>query len=281
MEAATARRITQIEIPNCRYVVFDKGYAYVSSYVGPVQISPDAPLGAVFKVDTTTMQVVGSVNVGYQPEEMEIRFGKLYVANSGGYRVPNYDNTVSVIDLATFREIKKIKVGINLHRLKGDRYGYLYVSSRGDYYTVPSKMYIIDAVTDCVTDSLNMGVSNFCIAGDSAYVYSTEWNWGSAQNTVTYGIIDLREQKVVSRNFITDGTDQKIKIPYGIAVHPITKDIYVTDAKNYVVAGSLYCFGADGRKKWEVKRVGEIPGHFVFYGTQKINNYESEKQIDF
>lgn len=88
MEAATAKRIKQIEIPNCRYIVFDKEYAYVSSYVSPVQIDPNAPLGAVFKVDTTTLEVVDEVTVGYQPEEMEIRFGKLYVANSGGYRVP-------------------------------------------------------------------------------------------------------------------------------------------------------------------------------------------------
>ena len=41
---------------------------------------------------------------------MAIVGDKLYVANSGGYRVPNYDRTVSVIDLKTFTEEKKIDV---------------------------------------------------------------------------------------------------------------------------------------------------------------------------
>ncbi len=59
------------------------------------------------KVDTATMQVVDSCAVGYQPEEMVVAGDKLYVANSGGYRVPNYDKTVSVIDLKTFKEIKR------------------------------------------------------------------------------------------------------------------------------------------------------------------------------
>ena len=60
--------------------------------------------------------------VGYQPEEMVIVGNKLYVANSGGYRVPNYDRTVSVIDLNTFKVIKTIDVGINLHRMELDQF---------------------------------------------------------------------------------------------------------------------------------------------------------------
>ncbi|MEG0498655.1 MAG: YncE family protein, partial [Alistipes sp.] len=102
MDVRTARHIAAVSIPNCRYVVFDAGYAYVSSYAGPVQIDPNARLGYVAKIDTATLKVVGECAVGHQPEEMVIHGNKLYVANSGGYRVPNYDKTVSVIDLATF-----------------------------------------------------------------------------------------------------------------------------------------------------------------------------------
>ena len=69
--------------------------------------------------------------------------------------------------------------------------------------------------------------------------------------------------EIVSTNFITDGTDRNIIIPYGIAVHPETGDIFVTDAKNYVSSGTLYCFGPDGRKKWSV-RTGDIPAHIAF-----------------
>ena len=135
-------------MPNCRYLAFKDQYAYVSAYAGPVKIDPDARIGMVVKIDTATLEIVDSCIVGYQPEEMAIVGNKLYVANSGGYRVPDYDSTVSVIDLVNFSEMYKIPVGINLHRIEPDRYGNLYVSSRGDYYYTPSKTFIIDTERD-------------------------------------------------------------------------------------------------------------------------------------
>ena len=52
--AADAVKIGKVDIPNCRYVTFDGGYAYVSSYVGPVAIDGNAPRGRVYKVDTAS-----------------------------------------------------------------------------------------------------------------------------------------------------------------------------------------------------------------------------------
>ena len=100
--AADAKKIAKIDIPNCRYLAFHEGYAYVSSYVGPVGQSSDAPLGQVYKVDTLTHQIVGRVTVGYQPDELTVLGDYLYVANSGGYRAPDYDNTISIINNCYF-----------------------------------------------------------------------------------------------------------------------------------------------------------------------------------
>mgnify|MGYP002250791617 FL=1 len=105
------------------------------------------------------MQVVDSCAVGYQPEGMVVAGDKLYVANYGCYRVPNYDKTVSVIDLKTFKEIKKINVAINLHRMKIDADGNIYVTSRGDYYDIHSNTYVIDSKTETVTDILELPAS--------------------------------------------------------------------------------------------------------------------------
>lgn len=262
MDLSTAKHIGTIVIPNCRYITFDKGYAYVSSYAGPVKIDPNARLGYVARVDTATLAVKDTCVVGYQPEEMVIRDNKLYVANSGGYRVPKYDSTVSVIDLNTFKVIKKIEVAINLHRLEKDNQGNIYVTSRGNYFKVPSNTYIIDA-TDKVSDTLGLAASNLTICGDTAYVYSTEFNYTTGKNTISYALINTNTKKVISRNFITDGTDAKIKIPYGVAVNPETREIYVTDAGNYVTPGTIYCFSPDGKKKWETQ-TGDIPAHFAF-----------------
>ncbi len=262
MDVKTGKHLNSFTIPNCRYIVFDKGYAYISSYNGSVKIEPDAPLGCVVKVDTVTMKEVGRVTVGYQPEEMAIRDNKLYVANSGGYRVPDYDNSVSVIDLDNFEEVKKITVGINLHRLELDSDQNIYVSSRGDYKRVSSNTYIIGR-NDMVTKSLNLPCSEMTAMGDSIYLYSVEWSDISQRNTITYAIVNTKTQRVVSRGFITDGTDKQIVLPYGIAIHPVTRDIYVTDARDYVSPGILYCFDRYGKRKWAVV-TGDIPAHIVF-----------------
>ena len=264
MDVHTAQHIHQISIPNCRYITFHEGYAYVSSYAGPVQIDPNARLGYVAKIDTTTLKVVDQCIVGYQPEEMAIVGNKLYVANSGGYRRPNYDTRVSVIDLNTFSEIKKIEVAPNLHRLEADNYGRLYVSSRGDYNGKPSATYIIDTKSDTVLREIpQLPNGEMTLSGDSLFVCSTEWNNATASNTVSYAIYDVKKEEIVTHNLIQDGTDKKIAVPYGIAVNAEQKEFYVSDAGNYVTPGKLYCYSLNGFLKWSVT-TGDIPGHFAF-----------------
>lgn len=263
MDVRTAKHIGSINVLNCRYIVFNEGKAYISSYAGPVQIDPNARPGKVVEVDTTNLSITREVTVGYQPEEMVIANGKLYVANSGGYRVPNYDKTVSVIDLVSFTETKRINVAINLHRMKMDSRGNIYVTSRGDYYDVHSNTYVIDSKTDLVTDVLGFPASELCIAGDSLYAYSTEWSHYTQQNTINYTIYDTKKKRIVSRNFITDGTDKLIQVPYCLEVNPETKEIFVSDARDYVTPGVLYCFSPQGKLKWKVT-TGDIPAHLVF-----------------
>lgn len=263
MDKWTAKRIKKIDIPNCRYLAFYKDKAYVSSYAGPVAIDPNAEIGFVAEIDTATLEITRKVTVGYQPEEMVVHDGKLYVANSGGYRVPNYDHTVSVVDLESFTEIKKIDVGINLLRMAIDRQGDIYVSSRGDYYDTPPNLFVIDSKTDKVTHQLDIPVMEMKMVGDSLYYYSVAWSYITNSNTITYGIFNSKTKQVVSDKIITDGTDKRIMIPYGLEVNPQTKEIYICDAQNYVVTGYIYCFSPEGKMRWKTP-AGNIPGHFAF-----------------
>lgn len=268
MDAHTLVRIGQIDIPNCRYIKFYKGNAYVSAYVGPVAIDPDAQLGAVYRVDTASLSVTGKCTVGYQPDELEILGEYIYVANSGGYRVPKYDYTISVVEKFGMTQVEKIPVGINLHRIEADKYGKLWVTSRGNYGSIRSKMFVLEKESKfsrkmVVTDTLDIPCSEMHIQGDSLYFYSVEWNNQEEKNHIAYGIIDVRTKELVTDHFITDGTEKDIEVPYGINVHPITGDIYVTDAKNYVSSGALHCYSREGKKKWSV-RTGDIPAHMVF-----------------
>ncbi|MGI6074602.1 MAG: DUF5074 domain-containing protein [Fermentimonas sp.] len=263
MDAKTAKHIGKIDIPNARYIEFHGGKAYVSSYVAPVEFDKNSRVGYIAEIDTATLEVTRTVNVGYQPEELVVANGKIYVANSGGYLSSNYDNTVSVIDLNTFIEEKRIEVAINLHRLRLTKHNELVVSSRGDNHDVPSKLFFIDLETEKVTDSIDMAVSNLDIVGDSAYVFAVEWNYQSNRNDISYGVIDIKNKKILSRNFIKDGSEKDIAIPYGIKVNPVSKNIYITDAVDYVSPGTLFCYDNSGKLRWRVD-TGDVPAHFAF-----------------
>ncbi len=265
-DALTAVSRGHVDIPNCRFVTFHEGYAYVSSYVG--EINKESVLGGVFKVDTATLKVVGKVTVGYQPEELAVSDGKLYVANSGGYQAlqgKGYDNTVSVIDLATFTKERDIKVAPNLSLIRTDNHGRLWVASRGDYGEAPSRLYRLEKNSSgqmALADSIDTPVSGMAVQGDSIFFYGNTYN-AQYQPVSTFGIINTNSCKVVNNNIITPPADNPIKTAYGIMVHPVTGDIYVMDATNYVSSGKLYCFGRDGKYKW-VTWTGDIPGHAVF-----------------
>jgi len=269
VEVATAdscKRITQINIPNCRYLAFKDGFAYVSSYVGPVKFDKDAPLGMVYKVDTVDFKKKDSVVVGYQPEELCIVDNKLYVANSGGYRAPNYDHTLSEIDLTTFKEIRKIKVGLNPHHCQVDHYGQIWVTSRGNYNDVPSRIYRLYKGRSQlyeVIDSIDTPVSGLSIVGDSLYYYGTAWNNATATNNISYGLINVRTHKIIDTNLFSAPQLKAITMPYGIIVNPVERDFYLMDAKNYVSSGSLLHFKPNGTYDWTVQ-TGDIPGHATF-----------------
>lgn len=267
MDAQTTLRIGQIEIPNCRFIKFHKGYAYVTSYAGPVVIDPDyEQLGFVAKINTVTLEVVDRCLVGFQPDELEISVDKIYVANSGGYmgagNSDGYERTVSVIDIATFKEEKRIDVAYNLERIKADSRGNLWVSSRGDYKGLPARLYFLDREKEMITDTIDIAATNYWIDNDLLYVYGTEFSYINNSWNISYSIVDTKSREIISRNIITDGTDKEIEKPYGIMVHPETKDIFITDAGNYVTPGVLYCFDKEGKKKWNVV-TGNIPGHFA------------------
>lgn len=133
MDVRQAKHIGSITVPNCRYIQFHDGKGYISSYAGPVQIDPSARPGKIVEFDLQTLTMTREVTVGYQPEEMVIIGSELWVANSGGYRFPNYDRTISIVDIASFTVKRTIDVAINLHRLRMADNGKVYVSSRGDY----------------------------------------------------------------------------------------------------------------------------------------------------
>jgi YVTN family beta-propeller protein len=267
LDARTGKSIKQISLFNGeiarqpRSITFWDDKAYVCSFDG-----------TVVRIDTTTLQVEANVTVGRNPDGIAASNGKLYVSNSGGLDYANavgYDNTVSVIDIASFTETKRITVGTNPGKIKADSYGYIYVSSRGDYKSETGVWQCINSKTDQLDATYDLSVTNFDFYGDLAYLYSydntTKESW--------IKVFNLESRQVVQQSFITDGTE--ITIPYGINVNPGNGNVYITDAGNYISSGDVYCFNQDGVLKYKITDVGVSPNSVLYVDDLTIGNDES------
>lgn len=264
MNATTSKRLKVIDIKSCRYIIFANGKAYASAYDSEAYLGDNSPNGFVAEIDTTSLSITRTVKVGRQPEEIAVVGQKLYVANSGGYDAQKYERTVSVIDLKTFKKTKDIDVAINLHQLKADEDGDIYVSSRGDYYEIPSKLYAIDTKTDTVKKVFDIACSTFCIVDNKAYIIGSKYSYITSDYIINYSMINVKTETLLTEIFLPKTVSNVIIKPYGIAVDPVSLNVYITDAGNdYVSPGKLYCVGPNGNLKFTVT-TGDIPAHIAF-----------------
>lgn len=256
VDAKTAKSIAQIDMKDekgiarePRYITFHENKAYVCSFDGTVA-----------KIDTTSLEIEALIEYGNNPDGICVANNKLYVSNSGGLSHPNYDNTVSVIDIASFKETKKITVGINPGIIHADSEGDVYVITRGDYDGNEYAFHKIDSKTDALVQSFtDIQASNFTIHRDTAYIY----NYDFAGQTNWIKVFDCKTDEIIRENFITDET--KIETPYGINVNPYNGDVYITDAKiNFTVWGDVFCFDRAGKLKFKINEIGLNPNTVVF-----------------
>ena len=247
-----------------RYIAFDEGKAYVCSFDGTVA-----------RIDTTSLAIDGLTKAGRNPDGICAQDHKLYVSNSGGldWEGMGVDNTVSVIDLATFTETKKIEVGPNPGRIQATENGFIYVATRGtnieegDYHFVQ-----IDSRTDQVVRTYNEKVLNFAINDNLAYLC----NFNYRTQTSSVKVFNLQTGQTERENFITDGTE--IHTPYCITVNPYNGNIYITDAYDYKVKGDVLCFNPQGQLQFRINNVGINPNTIVFSDKASQGNEGSSEE---
>ena len=101
------------------------------------------------------------------------------------------------------------------------------------------------------------------LCGDSLYVYCNYWNNFYQSSEIGYSLVNVKTRQILTRRFITDGTDAQFQSPNGIAVNPLTREFYVTDARDRITPGKLYAYTPEGRLKWQLN-TGDVPSRFVF-----------------
>ena len=248
-----------------RHIAFHKDKAYVCSFDGTVA-----------RIDTTSLEIEATVKAGRNPESLCVQNEKLYVSNSGGLDYSEgigVDNTVSVIDLASFTEIKKITVGPNPGCILPDSENFVYVATHGknivegDYHLVK-----INSHTDEVERVFDEKVMNFAIQGNVGYLY----NYNYQTEDASIKMFNLQTGETIREHFITDGT--QIHTPYGIHINPYSGNIYITEAYSYTVTGDVLCFNQNGQLQFRLNRIGLNPNTVVFSNRASSTDTEEEEQ---
>ncbi len=256
MDVATGKSLRQIPLFNesgvgrqPRYFAFHQDKAYICNFDGTVA-----------RIDTASLAIDGIVKAGRNPDGICAANGKLYVSNSGGLDTSNPDKTVSVIDIETFTETKRIELRENPGTILADAYGNVYAVSRGKYDESKSdydcRLHRINSETDKVIADYDLPVLSFTVSGTKAYLYSYE----SGEDAIP--VMDTRTGQIIDDNFIKDGS--RFTHIYNIAANPSNGDVYICDAQNYTVNGLVYCFGKDGKRKFTLDAKGLNPNSLVF-----------------
>lgn len=150
--------------PRYLAVAGDRVYVtYYEGYLGQISMKD-------FSVLTTP--------VGNSPEGLACVGDRIYVANSGGALYPDYDNTISVVDAKSFKEVEKIEVNLNPQMIVASNDGAaLYVNSFGNYSDVPAKLQRVSVAGREVTDLEYTDVKAVCAGpADVLYVATGAYN---------------------------------------------------------------------------------------------------------
>lgn len=269
MDARTAQHLGTVEIPACRDIAFSGKYAYVTSWTGSYS-GGDNREGAVYRINTETLKTEGSIDIGYQPEDITVLGGRIYAANSGGI-TPGYDNRLSIIDEKTFEVIGYSEIADNICDMVADEDGRLWISSPGDYSSVHSGIYIYDTATGAMADRSaieDVRVSSMAYSGNILWVIGNEYeNQYEADYTprTRYMLyrIDCRTCEV-SATELKDTGASSVVCPYGIWVSPDGMDIFIADAGNFTDPGRIVHLDS-GLEYKGAFTTGVIPGHFALF----------------
>lgn len=267
LDARTTSHIASIPVNDCRRIVFKGESGYVSSYLKRGHREGDEPLGEVVRFNVADNTVTGRVTVGCQPEDMLINGHTMYVANSGAYNEPKYDDRLSLIDLGDFTQTGFVRVGPCPFRIVRDEFGYLWVSTRSIPHGPAGQIYRMETLGQTgfyrLYDSLALACFSVATSGNMLYAVHGQWSPSGRPETFRIESVDMSSGRPSLHRIISDNSLEAIQHPTSITPHPTKDYIFITDAKNYTSSGRLYCYSGSGKLRWKV-RTGIIPTKIAF-----------------
>lgn len=202
-----------------------------------------------------TYEITGHIDMhGHKSTEQMVQYDKYVFTNCW-----SYDNKILVVDTENDLLVDSIQVGIQPTSLAIDKNNKIWTITDGGYegspygWTTPS-LYRIDAATRKIETEFTF------TKGD----WPSEVQLNGTRDTV-YWInksiwkMEVESNRVPLRPFIKD----RNTLFYGLTVDPVTSEVYIADAIDYVQPGVIYRFSAEAEPT-DTFRVGIIPGAFCF-----------------
>lgn len=246
VDTSTFRIVGTVEgLTSPRYIHFaDDRKAYVTDLYDP----------RITIFDPVTLEITGHIDTGHASTEQMAQWGDLlYVC------CWSYDDKVLVIDTRTDTVVDTITVGIQPAAAAADRNGKIWVLTDGGYegspygYAAPA-LFRIDAATRRVEREFTLAF------GTSASALCTDAD-GSTLYFINNDIMRMPADAdtLPAEPFIESlGT-----IYYGLGVDPLTSELYVADAVDYMQSGVVRRYSARG-ELLDTFRTGVSPSAFGF-----------------
>lgn len=238
-----------------RYLAAEDGKIYVSLWSG-----------VVMRLDAETLQPEATVAVGSNPETLVIEDDKLYCVNCSYYTAVG--NTVSVIDLATFKVAQTLTIFENPQRIVecNDR---LFVQGYGstDYqnYTYPVAMLNPTASSGTACQEIGQA-THMATYGNTLYLAYSYTDWTTYVTTNTFWSYNTATGKRSDVSFLKNAPEELSSASiYMLEVNPENGDIYVGIAYYSTSGkGDVYRFSSDGTFIESFETGGQGPVDMAF-----------------
>jgi len=232
------------------FVAPDK--AYVSDLIGT----------NLWIINPQEMTHTGSIAMGNTTEKMLQVGNELYVSNWSIYYMDPYShtsyNTVQVIDLNNDVKVAEITVGKEPNTMVADKNGHVWVLCEGrswdDEYDVDGAPYGENPTLWEIDPQLKTATCRYEFKGpyeddDEIKGVATTLKVNPAGDKF-YMIYNNEVRRFdLATMSLSDSfriTPESQGLFYNMAVNPNTGDLYVTDAKNYMMNGIVYRYSDDG-----------------------------------
>lgn len=222
--------------------------AYVSDLMG----------AGLWIINPKDMSHCGFIQTGKTTEKMVSVGNELYVSNWSNYYLPGMEkNTIQVIDMNNDVKVTEIQVGKEPNTMAVDKNGHVWVLCEGAVWEADAELpslWEINPLTKTAEKCREFDGTAMVLrtnpTGDQLYLF--------LDNEVRrFDIATLS----LSESFCIAAQEEGMF--YNMAVEPETGDIYVTDAKNYMMNGTVYRYSSDGVLLSSFE-AGAIPSAMLF-----------------